>query len=272
MTLDAVLPLLLGSVIGLSLGLTGGGGAIFAVPLLIYGLGLSATNAISVSLVTVAVTACFGFVQRARVQQVEFSTGIVFGIAGIAGAPLGSLIASQLSEVVLMASFSLLMFIIAVKMWTASIANEHRPPEKSIEESGAVCSRSADGKLCITSPCALLLGSIGFGAGVLAGMFGVGGGFIIVPSLVSFASMGMQKAIGTSLLVITIVGVSGTASQLLAGRELPWQVTIVFTLGSLVGLLLGTKLSTRLHGKTLQRLFAVAILLVAIFVVVRSYG
>ncbi|MFN8738859.1 MAG: TSUP family transporter, partial [Pirellula sp.] len=170
MPLDAILPLLLGSVIGLSLGLTGGGGAIFAVPLLIYGLGFSAKDAIGVSLVTVAVTACFGFVQRARVHQVEFSTGIVFGAAGIAGAPLGSLIASQLSEVVLMASFSLLMFLLAVKMWTVSITNEHRPPE-SIEESGVVCSRLADGKLCITSPCALLLGSIGFGAGVLAGMF-----------------------------------------------------------------------------------------------------
>ena len=271
MTLDAFLPLLLGSVIGLSLGLTGGGGAIFAVPLLIYGVGLSAKDAISVSLVTVAITACFGFIQRARMHQVEFSTGIVFGIAGIVGAPLGSLIASQFSEVVLMTSFSLLMLLIAVKMWTASIAHEHRQPEKSSEEGGAVCSRAADGKLCITSRCAILLGSIGFGAGILAGMFGVGGGFIIVPALVSFASMGMQKAIGTSLLVITVVGVSGTASQLLAGRVLPWQVTIVFTLGSLIGLLLGTTLSTRLHGKTLQRLFAVAILLVAIFVIVKSY-
>ena len=77
MPLDAILPLLLGSVIGLSLGLTGGGGAIFAVPLLIYGLGFSAKDAIGVSLVTVAVTACFGFVQRARVHQVDFSTGIV---------------------------------------------------------------------------------------------------------------------------------------------------------------------------------------------------
>lgn len=272
MLLDVVLPLLLGSVIGLSLGLTGGGGAIFAVPLLIYGVGLPVKDAVSVSLVTVAVTACIGFIQRARLKQVEFSTGILFGIAGILGAPLGSLIAAQFSEFVLLSLFSLLMLIIAAKMWTASIAHEHRPPVKSVDESGAICSRSADGKLCITSPCAMLLGSIGFGAGILAGMFGVGGGFIIVPALVSFASMGMQKAIGTSLLVITVVGVSGTASQVLTGNMLPWNVTIVFTLGSILGLQLGTKLSTRLHGRVLQRLFAVAILLVAIFVVVKSYS
>lgn len=272
MIFAATLTLLFGSAIGLSLGLTGGGGAIFAVPLLVYGLGLPAREAIGVSLITVGFTGALGFLQRARAGQVEFATGIVFAVAGIVGAPLGALIAGQIPELLLMALFSGLMLVIAIKMWTASITHDYQRPDRSVEESGPVCKRALDGKLRITSPCAMLLGAVGFGAGVLAGMFGVGGGFIIVPALVSFASMGMQRAIGTSLFIITIISISGTVGHLMSGRTIPIETTTIFTAGSLFGLLLGTALSVRLHGKGLQKIFAVAILLVAVFVVLKTFA
>jgi uncharacterized protein len=101
-------------------------------------------------------------------------------------------------------------------------------------------------------------------------MFGVGGGFIIVPALVSFACMGMQRAIGTSLLIMTLVSFSGTTSHILAGKDLSPQIAGLFTSGSLAGLFIGSWLAQRMSGSTLQRVFAVAILLVAIYVILRT--
>jgi hypothetical protein len=116
----------------------------------------------------------------------------------------------------------------------------------------------------------MLLGVVGLSVGVLTGMFGVGGGFIIVPALVYFACMGIQRAIGTSLLIITLVSLSGTTGHILAGKELSLQTSGLFTLGSLVGLFLGSSLAERLAGRMLQRLFAVSIVLVATYVIVRT--
>jgi len=115
-----------------------------------------------------------------------------------------------------------------------------------------------------------LLGVVGLGAGVMSGLFGVGGGFIIVPALVMFSGMGMQRAIGTSLLVITLISVSGTASHLLAGKDLTLSTAGLFTVGSIAGLFAGSGFGQRLAGPTLQRVFAAAIVVVAMFVMVRT--
>ena len=109
-------------------------------------------------------------------------------------------------------------------------------------------------------------------AGGFPAPFGVGGGFIIVPALISFACMGMQRAIGTSLLVITLVSLSGTTSYVLAGKELSLQTAGLFTLGSLGGLFLGGWLAQRMAGPTRQRVFASAIVLVASFVLLQNFS
>ena len=101
-------------------------------------------------------------------------------------------------------------------------------------------------------------------------MFGVGGGFIIVPALVSFACMGMQRAIGTSLLIITLVSLSGATSHIFAGKELTIQTAGPFAAGSLIGLFVGGWLAQRLAGPTLQRVFASSIVLVATYVIMRT--
>ncbi|MFY7878037.1 MAG: sulfite exporter TauE/SafE family protein, partial [Pirellula sp.] len=113
-------------------------------------------------------------------------------------------------------------------------------------------------------------GIVGLSAGILTGMFGVGGGFIIVPALVSFACMGIQRAIGTSLLIMTLVSLSGTTGHLLAGKELSPQTAGLFTMGSLVGLFLGSWLALRIAGPLLQRLFAMAIVSIAIYVILKE--
>jgi uncharacterized protein len=111
------LTLLLGTLVGFSLGLTGGGGAIFAVPLLVYGLSVPAREAVGVSLVTVGTTSLVGFLHRAKRRQVEFSTGLLFASAGVVGAPLGAWIADQLPDALLLGLFALFMLISAARMW-----------------------------------------------------------------------------------------------------------------------------------------------------------
>lgn len=263
--------LLLGALVGFSLGLTGGGGAIFAVPLLVYGLGVPAREAVGVSLLTVGSTSLVGFVQRARMRMVEFPTGMLFAVAGMIGAPLGSWLANYIPDALLLGLFAVLMLVIAVRMWRKAGDSASRLPVFLDDNAGPTCKRDPEGKLRLTSQCALLLAAIGLGAGILSGLFGVGGGFIIVPALVMFSGMGIQRAIGTSLLVITLVSASGTASHLLAGKDLSLVTAGVFTLGSIGGLFAGSWLAHRLAGPALQRVFAAAIVLVALYVIFRTF-
>jgi uncharacterized protein len=268
-----LLTLILGTLVGFSLGLTGGGGAIFAVPLLVFALGVPAREAVGVSLLTVGSTALVGFVQRARLKMVEFPTGLLFAVAGMVGAPIGSKLADRIPEPILLGAFAFLMLLIAVRMWVKANDKSAQLPiiVSNVDENARpTCKRDPEGRLRLTSQCAMLLGVVGLGAGVLTGMFGVGGGFIIVPALVTFACMGMQRAIGTSLLIVTLVSASGTLSHIIAGKELSIQTASLFTVGSLAGLFLGGSLAKRMAGPTLQRVFAGAILVVATYVISNS--
>jgi uncharacterized membrane protein YfcA len=266
-----LLSLVFGSLVGFSLGLTGGGGAIFAVPLLVYGVGLPAREAVGVSLVTVGATSAAGFLQRWRLGLVEFPTGLLFAVAGMIGAPLGAALAERIPNPVLLGLFSILMVVVAVRIWRkAGDATASLPVIQPIDEPGPTCRRDPEGVLRLTSRCAMLLAAVGLATGVLSGLFGVGGGFIIVPALVLFSGMGIQRAVGTSLLVITLVSISGTASFWAAGQNLPLQTVLLFTAGGVAGLLLGAALARRLAGAVLQRVFAAAILAVAGFVLVHT--
>ena len=261
---------LCGAVVGLSLGLTGGGGAIFAVPLLVYVLGIDAREAVGVSLATVGVTALVGCVQRARLGAVEFRTGSLFALAGILTAPLGAWLGTYVPEGLLLALFAGVMLVVALRMWRTAAIPAERLPGPAGDESGPTCRRDPQGVLHLTSRCALLLASVGMITGVLTGLFGVGGGFIIVPALVLFSGMGMQRAVGTSLLVIMLVSFSGVISLIVSERIIPWSVVWEFSLGSLVGLVIGNRFAVRLGGARLQRVFAIVIVFVAAFVIVRN--
>jgi len=276
------LSLVCGAIVGFSLGLTGGGGAIFAVPLLVYGLEVDSRQAVGVSLITVGATALFGFVERARGHMVELPTGLLFAVAGMITAPLGAWLSRRLPEPLLLVLFGCLMLVIALRMWLTSARwtwsrKDRRKaqygsesPTRAEPAGSAACRRDAAGKLALTSRCALRLTLVGLAAGVLTGLFGVGGGFIIVPALVAFSGMNLQRAIGTSLLVITLVSLSGIASHFLAVGTVPWTLTGMFLAGSLAGLVAGSRLASRLAGPRLQQVFATAIVLVGVFVLVRN--
>jgi uncharacterized membrane protein YfcA len=113
----SALSILFGMLVGLSLGLTGGGGAIFAVPLLVYGLGTPTKEAVAISLAAVGVTAFVGFLHRWKLREVELRTGLLFAFAGMLGAPVGTWLAGLLPDQVLLLSFGGLMVIVAVRLW-----------------------------------------------------------------------------------------------------------------------------------------------------------
>ena len=272
-----ILSLIFGAGVGFSLGLTGGGGSIFAVPLLVYGLAVSPREAVGISLASVGATSAVGFVHRWRAGQVDLRVGLLFAMLGMLGAPLGTWLNLWFPETWLMLLFAGLMVVVAVRLWSAparaqAIVEVTLPaayPSKP-EAVGPTCRRDSKGELRMTSRCAAVLAVLGFGTGVLSGLFGVGGGFVIVPALVLFSGMEMRSAVGTSLLVIALVSAAGVAAYLLGGRELSLGLTTGFIAGGVLGLAVGTRVSRRLSGPRLQQVFAGFIIAVAAFVVIKN--
>ncbi len=267
------LSILFGTFVGFALGLTGGGGSLLAVPLLVYGLAIAPREAFGVSLAAVGATALIGVVPRIRTGQVEVGTGVVFAVAGMLGAPLGTWVSGMIPETVLLTLFSVLMLVVAWRMWNKSKAQNAETAQAASETDarGPTCQRTTDGKLRLTSRCAMLLAVAGLTTGFLSGMFGVGGGFVIVPALVLFSAMPIKKAVATSLLVIVLVSISGVASHFAAGRGISLEVTGLFVLGGVIGMSLGGLVSKRLPAPLLQKVFATGIVAVAIFIVSKTF-
>ena len=263
------LSILFGALVGFALGLTGGGGSLLAVPLLVYGLAIAPREAFGVSLAAVGATALVGVIPRIRAGQVEIGTGILFAIAGMLGAPLGTWVAGMISETILLMLFSVLMLVVAWRLWSKAVPKDASVARLACETENrrSACQRTTDGRLQLTSRCAMLLGLVGLIAGFLSGMFGVGGGFVIVPALVLFSGMPIRKAVATSLLVIVLVSVSGVASHFAAGRGISLEITGLFVLGGVIGMSLGRVVSERLPAQVLQKVFASGIVAVAVFIV-----
>ncbi len=264
-----------GVLVGLSMGLTGGGGAIFAVPMLVYWIGVGPRAAVGVSLLTVAITAMVGVVERMRHGHVEVRTGLLLAVAGMLTAPVGTWLGAMIPGSVLLVAFALLMLGIAHLMWhKAGVPSVRQVPSDTLpgcdQGRGPACRRDPEGKLRLTSRCARVLAVVGLVVGLLSGLFGVGGGFLIVPSLVTFAMMDLSVAVGTSLLVITLVGGSGVASELISGREIPLGITLGFLAGSIPGLFAGSFVGRRLPGPLVARIFSVTIVCVAAFVILKT--
>ena len=261
-----------GAVVGLSLGLTGGGGAILAVPLLVYGLGAPASEAVGISLASVGTTSLVGFLHRWKLGEVEFRTGLLFAAAGMIGAPIGAWGASLLPEKLLLLLFAGLMLIVAARLWRQTLrsADAKNACADSTHAGESLCRRDAAGKLLLTSNCAAMLLAAGVLTGVLSGLFGVGGGFVIVPALVLFSRMPIRQAIGTSLMVIALVSVSGIGTMLAAGRAISPGLAVLFIAGGIGGLFAGQRIACRLSAPVLQRVFVGAILAVAALVIARN--
>ena len=132
------------------------------------------------------------------------------------------------------------------------------------------CRYSRDGRLRLNAPCSAALVVAGLVVGVLSGLFGVGGGFLIVPALMLITEMGIHRAVATSLAVITFIGLSGLGSAVVAGREIDWTLTGLFVLGGVLGMAAGRLLARYLTGATLQSVFALAMAAIAIGMLVQT--
>ncbi|MGK0298766.1 MAG: putative membrane protein YfcA [Gammaproteobacteria bacterium] len=268
---EIFITIIYGCIVGISLGLTGGGGSIFAIPLLVYGLNLSMTDAVSISLIAVALTAAVGAWYSHRAKLLTWQPIIMFSIGGIIGAPIGLMFARQFLQSTLITGFAILTFFVGLIMWRKTFT---KPEESrairaitSNDDKEPICKLSADGKLSFTTPCAAVLIIAGLLTGLLSGLFGVGGGFLIVPALMSVIELGIHRAVAASLMIITAIGLSGSASTFVKG-ELQWEILFPFITGSIIGMLLGRLIAIKIAGPTLQRIFASAILITGINILV----
>jgi uncharacterized membrane protein YfcA len=248
-----------GSVVGFTLGLVGGGGSILAVPLLVYVVGVASPHvAIGTSAVAVALSAFGNLLGHARAGHVRWPCALVFSAAGIAGAALGSALGKRLDGQKLLLVFGVLMLVIAAAMLLRR------------SESGAgfqPLGRSTAARLL---PRLLGMGGL---VGWLSGFFGIGGGFLIVPGLMTAANLPMIVAIGSSLVAVTAFGLTTATSYALSGL-VDWHVAALFVAGGLVGGIAGTLLARRLsgHRTLLTRLFAGLVAVVGLYVIGRGLG
>lgn len=254
-----------GLLVGGVMGALGGGGAIIAIPALIFLLDQTPQAATTASLVIVGLTALVGVAQHHRGRRVRFADGTVFALLGAAGAFLGGRVAVDADPDVVLSLFAVLLLAVATVMWRRS-----RP--------GAAAGRDRDpGPWLTLRPWrvdlrrgALVL-VVASAVGVLTGFFGVGGGFAIVPALTLVLGLPMRVAVGTSLWVIALTsGVSLSARVGGGGIALDWGLVAVFTGAAMLGSLVGGRLTARLDGRLLQRGFAVLLLLVAVVTGVQS--
>jgi uncharacterized membrane protein YfcA len=254
----------LGFLIGLSLGALGGGGSILAVPALVYAAGQTSKEATTTSLVLVALTALIGIVPHWRAGRVRFTSGLMFGLAGVGGSLLGSHWNKAADPDLLLLAFSGLMLVAAVAMWQRA-----RPSVAPLlpQSVGAAVATPAAVHVDATTIAKVLVA--GSAVGLLTGFFGVGGGFVIVPALVLALRFEMCDAIGTSLLVITINSIVALSTRL-HGGSIEWHTVVPFTLASLIGVVVGGRLSRSRDSTSLQRWFVVLLVAVALYTATRS--
>lgn len=260
--------LAVGIIIGLALGLTGAGGSILAVPLLILLLGFDPATAMGISLVAVAASAAFGIALNLRAGNIVWTPAIILAITGSLTAPFGRLFSTYLPETLLSIGFSLLALIVAARMWRASYK---RPEHATVVRASKIRDQEPKELLCKLSPTErfelklpCIMGLAGGGAlvGVLSGLFGVGGGFLIVPLLLALSIIRIQRAVATSLVIILFVSSSGFISFLQMNAEFDLLQVSWLIVGSLLGMLLGFMLAKRLAPVMLQRTFAIGILII----------
>lgn len=255
-TAAAVLAVLSGSLVGLSLGLIGGGGSILAVPLMAYVVGLPPHEAIGTSAVAVAASALANLGGHARAGTVKWPCAIVFAVSGVAGAAVGAQIGKRVDGQALLAAFGVLMIIVAGLML--------RP--RRIGHNAEVRLTRGSARHLLPS-----LAGIGLAVGALSGFFGIGGGFLIVPGLISATAMPLLNAIGSSLVSVSAFGAT-TAVSYAASGLIVWRIAGLFILGGLVGGYAGIEAARALAGRKrmLALVFSGVVAVVGLYVTFRG--
>ena len=237
------LELVLGFGIGLSLGLLGGGGSILTVPALVYLIGQTPQAAVTTSLAIVGANSMVGAVFHRTQGTLDWKVALTFGGAGMLISYLSANISKHLPPAVLLVAFALLMFTIGIML----LVRRDNKTETTYS----------------TKPAWLVLAS-GAVVGLLTGVLGVGGGFLVVPALVMLVGLPVQVAVGTSLVVIAMNSVAGFIGHAGSG-SFDFVLVLVFASAGLLGTFAGARLSNRLSSSKLQKAFAGFVIVLALF-------
>ncbi|WP_019011810.1 sulfite exporter TauE/SafE family protein [Deinococcus aquatilis] len=234
------------ALIGLSLGLLGSGGSILTVPVLVYLVGEPEKLAIAESLAIVGGISLIGAIPYALKRQIDWRSVLWFGIPGVVGTFLGAALSVYLSGVVQLLLFAVVMLLAAIMMF--------RPQRGEVQ---AAHPRSP-----------LKIGLEGLGVGVLTGLVGVGGGFLIIPALVLLGGLPMGLAVGTSLTIITLNSATGFFKHLntLESPGLHWNLIMMFTVIGILGSFLGARLGKKVSNESLKRGFAGFLVVMGLYV------
>ncbi len=239
-----MLALILGAFSGILLGITGGGGSIVTIPILIYILYFSYQSATTVSLIVVGVSALLGSILKRK--DIEYGIGILFVICGVIFTPLGIKGSNLFSTHILMLTFAILMVIVG----------------------GVMLKKGKEGseKIKVNYYKIAFIAAL---TGILTGLFGVGGGFLIVPGLVLFAGLSPKKAVSTSLFIIFLISMV-TLSQKLGQATIPWGITLIFLVAMLIGMACGSVISKKLQEGTVKKTFALFVLILGVIQIIMN--
>jgi len=259
----------LGLVVGGIMALTGAGGGILAVPLLVFGAGLVMTQAAPIGLLAVGVSAALGAALGLKAGIVRYKAALLMAAVGMLFAPIGVWVGGRIDNRWLSVLFATVLLFVAYRTFrqAGSAESNHERQDTTLP-----CIRSDEtGRFIWTTRCARAMATSGGIAGLLSGLLGVGGGFVIVPALQRSTDLAMQSVVATSLAVIALVSVSGVASSALSGG-LNWSVAYPFTGGALAGMLGGRLVAGFLAGPQLQRGFGIVSGMVAIGMIVKTFA
>lgn len=252
-----LLAILAGAATGIVLGLFGSGGSIIAMPALMVLLGVEAKSAIAMSLGIVAVTATISAWDHWRHRNVDVRVAVVFGLFGVVGTFAGAKVGVVTPVVVQLVLFALVMYAAAWKMLKPVLVPQWAPavglplPERSVEVSmGHIAAH-------------------GIGVGILTGVVGVGGGFLIVPALVLLSGLRMKLAIGTSLAIVAAKSYAGFFGYL-GAVAIDWTTMLAFTCVTIAGSFAGTRMAHRFSPEMLKHGFGGFLVIVATYILIKS--
>lgn len=260
-----ILGYILAIIVGISLGLIGSGGSILTVPILVYVMGVNPVLATAYSLFIVGSTALVGGVQSAMQKRVDFKTVLIFGIPSIAAvyATRMWLVPIIPQEIFSIGSLTItkpiaLMLLFAVVMILASVSMIRPGKNKELDENTP---------RVYNYPMILLEGTV---VGILTGLVGAGGGFLIIPALVLLARMPMKLAVGTSLFIIAAKSLIGFIGDLQGSEIIDWKLLGIFTAFSVAGIFIGILLSKKIPGQKLKKGFGWFVLVMGIYIIIKE--
>lgn len=257
-----LISLSLGALIGAVLGLTGAGGGILAVPALVFGMGWPIQQATPVALVAVAGSAAVGALEAFRKRLVRYRAALLMALAGAPATLVGAYFARMLPQRLLLALFAAVMLVVALRLLRHTLARAAAAPHHS-----AACVARIDpatGRFDWTWLTAGALAGTGALTGLMTGLLGVGGGFVIVPMMRKFTDASMHAIVATSLMVIALVGSGGVLATAMQGTAFPFDVALWFSVATAAGMLAGRLVSHRVSARYVQSGFAVMLVCVAL--------